>query len=620
MGKKNQKQKGGLGKTLIKDRFGSHVAHTKSDSYLHTSELGDGLDWNRINLKSVTEENTLDEFLATAELAGTEFAAEKLNVTIITPETHSGLLSAEEESKVKATQEENKCFLRIPRRPFWDETTSADELDLKERESFLEWRRSLNQLQDIEGLLLTPFERNLDFWRQLWRVIERSDVIVQIVDARNPLLYRSEDLESYVKEVSPNKKNVVLINKADFLTDEQRIHWAEYFDSVDIKTVFWSATMEAERFQAMEKAAAEEQEAMSDDEDGDEEEDEGWVTDEEEEVVESDDCDNSEKSPKDGETTDSHNAEVAESGEPVEASASTTNDPSKNDPKILNGDELVDFFKSCQTEHTYTENVTTIGLVGYPNVGKSSTINSILQTKKVPVSATPGRTKHFQTLFVDKTLMLCDCPGLVMPSFVSTKAAMVVNGILPIDQMRDYIPPVSLVCKLIPRKLLQALYGIILPKPDEGDDPNRDPTAYELLGCYAMMRGYMTHKGVPDFQRAARLILKDFVNGKLLFRQPPPALSLEEFKSTPEVTIMSGDKLPATEAVQARKQRVLPPKSDLNEVDRNFFSTKVVGSGSKGTQAGGSQSSQQSRDKSWKKHNNKNKKEKLRRLNSHFDA
>ena len=51
----------------------------------------------------------------------------------------------------------------------------------------------------------------------------------------------------------------------------------------------------------------------------------------------------------------------------------------------------------------------------------------------------------FQTLFVDKTLMLCDCPGLVMPSFVSTKAAMVVNGILPIDQMRDYIPPVSLI-------------------------------------------------------------------------------------------------------------------------------------------------------------------------------
>jgi large subunit GTPase 1 len=30
-----------------------------------------------------------------------------------------------------------------------------------------------HRLQDVEGLVLTPFERNLDFWRQLWRVIER---------------------------------------------------------------------------------------------------------------------------------------------------------------------------------------------------------------------------------------------------------------------------------------------------------------------------------------------------------------------------------------------------------------------------------------------------------------
>ena len=38
--------------------------------------------------------------------------------------------------------------------------------------------------------------------------------------------------------------------------------------------------------------------------------------------------------------------------------------------------------------------------VGYPNVGKSSTINAILQSKKVPVSSTPGRTKHFQVLYI----------------------------------------------------------------------------------------------------------------------------------------------------------------------------------------------------------------------------
>lgn len=51
----------------------------------------------------------------------------------------------------------------------------------------------------------------------------------------------------------------------------------------------------------------------------------------------------------------------------------------------------------------------------------------------------------FQTLYVEPGLCLCDCPGLVMPSFVSTKAEMICSGILPIDQMRDHIPPVSLI-------------------------------------------------------------------------------------------------------------------------------------------------------------------------------
>lgn len=47
-------------------------------SQLHTSELNDGYDWGRLNLQSVTEQSSLDDFLATAELAGTEFIAGKL--------------------------------------------------------------------------------------------------------------------------------------------------------------------------------------------------------------------------------------------------------------------------------------------------------------------------------------------------------------------------------------------------------------------------------------------------------------------------------------------------------------------------------------------------------------
>ena len=75
----------------------------------------------------------------------------------------------------------------------------------------------------------------------------------------------------------------------------------------------------------------------------------------------------------------------------------------------------------------------TVGMIGYPNVGKSSCINVMLQDKKVSVSATPGKTKHFQTLKWGDDVVLCDCPGLVFPSFANSKAEMMCCGVLPID-------------------------------------------------------------------------------------------------------------------------------------------------------------------------------------------
>ena len=57
---------------------------------------------------------------------------------------------------------------------------SAEELQGLERRDFLEWRRGLAELQEIDKIVITPFERNLDFWRQLWRVIERRLVLVFI--------------------------------------------------------------------------------------------------------------------------------------------------------------------------------------------------------------------------------------------------------------------------------------------------------------------------------------------------------------------------------------------------------------------------------------------------------
>ena len=83
---------------------------------LHTSDLEDGYEWGRLNLRSVTEESRLEEFLNTAELAGVEFKAEKLNMKVVDGGTYTGLPSKQERAEASKAEEENRQYLSIPRR------------------------------------------------------------------------------------------------------------------------------------------------------------------------------------------------------------------------------------------------------------------------------------------------------------------------------------------------------------------------------------------------------------------------------------------------------------------------------------------------------------------------
>ena len=76
-----------------------------------------------MNIKSITQETTLQEFLVTAELANTEFRTEKENIRLVDPATE-GLISEAEEKALAEMQETNKIHLCVPRRPYWDLYTS----------------------------------------------------------------------------------------------------------------------------------------------------------------------------------------------------------------------------------------------------------------------------------------------------------------------------------------------------------------------------------------------------------------------------------------------------------------------------------------------------------------
>lgn len=611
MGKKKANQ---LGRSLIKDRFGHGNRKTvDNNSMLHTTEVQDGYDWGRLNLQSVTEESSFQEFLRTAELAGTEFQAEKLNISYVNPKSKVGLLTTNERVAIERKQVDKKNLLKIPRRPKWTKETTAEELQTMENENFLEWRRGLAALQEEDGMLMTPYERNLDFWRQLWRVVERSDIVVQIVDGRNPLLFRSEDLERYVKEVDEKKQNMILINKSDFLTEEQRTSWAKYFDEQNILVAFFSAA------ESVEKAKREQEEREAEqDEDEEDEELEAKLKDLEVKV------DKAEKVLK---KLEEKIERLTDEGSASSSSSSSTR--IRNNPKILTNTELIALFKNLHTEERVTKGLVTVGLVGYPNVGKSSTINAVFLEKKVSVSATPGKTKHFQTLYVDSELLFCDCPGLVMPSFCTTKADMILNGILPIDQMRDHVPPVNLLCTLIPRHVLEDTYGIMITKPLEAEDPNRPPYAEELLLAFAYNRGYMTANGQPDQSRGSRYVLKDFVNGKLLYCHAPPGVEQGEFhkfqaRQKEEVDV---------KLLPPRQQRAMKMGTTTGrDVDAQFFNDRSATGFVKGrsdfpnvrlaTGAPGAANPQEAgviiAGKPWK-HQKREKREKLRRKYAHLD-
>lgn len=192
-----------------------------------------------------------------------------------------------------------------------------------------------------------------------------------------------------------------------------------------------------------------------------------------------------------------------------------------------------------------------MGFVGYPNVGKSSTINALCGTKRVSVAATPGHTKHYQSLVVPlpddvrqhlpsnyTQLGLCDCPGLVFPAMTTSRADLVLNGVLPVDQLRTWVQivtPIQLMVARISTAQLYRCYGLVAPQPSLLTQQQHQPplaqmlrarwTADALLNALAQLRGLHKDHGRPDQSRSARILLKDYFSGRLLYCHCPPELS-----------------------------------------------------------------------------------------------
>ncbi|WFD29356.1 hypothetical protein MSPP1_000365 [Malassezia sp. CBS 17886] len=571
------KNRVGLGHAIINRRAREQRDRPTSDFHTTDTHVGQG---KSTKLQSVTHQGDLEEFLNTAQLADADFTAERRNVKVIQAPGLSRtrhnpyLLTPQQEADVFKTHRDNRERLRVPRRPAWNASTTPAQLERAEKDAFLDWRRGLAELQDGVGLVLTPFERNLEVWRQLWRVVERSQLLVQIVDARNPLRFRCEDLEKYVESLPANpgdassvprdelpggrgpRNTLLLINKADLLDNEQRRAWAEYFHAQGVKFAFFSATDEAARQLA--KAQREAQfhgvagaVGAGADRNGteqsparlDEEAEARAATEAEEEM--SGDAGAARASGGDGRDVDEAVDEApAARGSHAGGAAASGATPLPRDPAaVLNvlqleqlflemAPPLEQFARDAPHRTNGEPEKLTVGFVGYPNVGKSSTINALLGEKKVSVSATPGKTKHFQTIHLSPTTIICDCPGLVFPQFSTSAADLVSDGILPIDQMREYTAPADLVAQRIPPDIVARTYNIDIPTLSAEEGGSGVPTGLEILTAYARARGLVRQgQGNPDESRAARYVLKDYIKARLLFAQPPPGIDADTFNA-----------------------------------------------------------------------------------------
>jgi len=453
---------------------------------------------------SCIDEGDLAALMRVADLSNRDFTATKQNTRVV-----MGGPIVVEDASTKDTLPESMRNLPIPKRPKWDKKMRKEQVDDNEKDAFLTWRRGFVELEENYDIALTPFEKNIEFWRQLWRVVEKSDVIVQVVDARNPLLYECNSLKDYVTEVGAHKINVLLFNKADLLPRKVREAWGTYLDALNVRCFFFAARTEIE-------ARLKEKEAEIIEE-GDEDEDEDEESDMNSKTGEHDQDPEEHEAAKPPTTLDGDEVRLDEMGrviiEDLKDDADSDdegetkggideNGRQRNTTNVLNASDLLDELEKLGWEASgnsgrkvmqdvrdpenrsvssmsgvsgassrHQTDYIMIGFVGYPNVGKSSTINALLGQKKVGVTSTPGKTKHFQTMIVSESIMLCDCPGLVFPSVVSSRAEMVCGGILPLNALKDHISPMELLAKRIPRAVFEETYNIVLPsKNTKGEE------------------------------------------------------------------------------------------------------------------------------------------------------
>jgi nuclear GTP-binding protein len=160
-----------------------------------------------------------------------------------------------------------------------------------------------------------------------------------------------------------------------------------------------------------------------------------------------------------------------------------------------------------------------VGIVGIPNVGKSSIINSLKRKRSCQVGANPGITKSMQEVEIDSHIKLIDSPGIIFqrPKSESPDEFFALKNAQHINTIQDPFPLAQDILKRATTMYFCKLYDMTEYRSPE-----------EFLAKKAIKMGKLLKGGLPDVRSAARSLIFDWNTGKIKYCTHPPEENIDD--------------------------------------------------------------------------------------------
>lgn len=339
----------------------------------------------------------------------------------------------------------------------------------------------------LDAALTTRDSSVRAFTRELRKVIERSDVIIQVLDARDPEGTRSRWVEEEVrKREGEGKRLIAVVNKIDLVPRSVLEAWLKHLRHSFPVLPFKSSTQSQRNNLGASKVPLPQA---------------------------------------------SHGANK---GKTTLGGASTSTDTTNKDAFLpalassLGAPVLIKLLK--QYAQSRPHQTLTVGIIGYPNVGKSSLINSLKRSRACAVAAMPGKTRVIQEVALDKGVKILDCPGVVLEDFATSLTGeergeegeaerrtrlgeVMLRNCVKVEEIEDPIAPVEAILRRVDPEIIRGIYSIPAYS-----------SVTEFLVAIAFTRGRLGKGGIADLPAAATTVLRDWNAGRIPFYTSPPKI------------------------------------------------------------------------------------------------